>query len=68
MNAEDKALDALCAYALRVREDDPTPEEVEQFLRDYNEGKHQLSREDADALEKTRKRLMAEIEKVLGKT
>lgn len=67
MNAEDKALEALCAYALRIRDDDPTPEEVEQFLREYAEGKHQLSKEAADDLEKTRARLFAQIEKALEK-
>lgn len=52
--AEDRAIEALIAIAPTP----PTDEEIERFVKEFDEGKHQLTPEDEAALERSRPRFM----------
>lgn len=56
--AEDRAIEALIALALFPERTPPTDEEIETFLKEFDEGKHPLTPEDEDALARSRPRLM----------
>jgi len=56
--AEDRAIEALIALALFPDRTPPTDEEIEKFIKEFDEGKHPLTQEDEDALARSRPRLM----------
>lgn len=66
---EYRALEALVALALRPElMKPPTDEEIERFMREYDEGKHPLSKEGKEALDRASKRFRQELREHAAKT
>ncbi len=64
MSSEDKAIEALIALALRPSEE-LKDSEIEDWLKRHGDRKVKLSKEDALALRRTRRKLKQRIAEIL---
>lgn len=64
---ELRALEALVAHALRPELNPPTESEIDQFIREYDEGKHPLSPEDEAALERAHGEFVRKLHAIYAK-
>jgi hypothetical protein len=66
---EQMALEALVALALRPElMKPPTDAEIEKWMKEYDEGKHPLSKEGKEALDRADKRFRQQLREHIAKT